>query len=119
MADDYLTYDIRQLLPDLVGDKLEALPETRSEEKRWTSEVRKRLPAWVFGTVEPILAQALTSESLAAVIRSDGDKRFLDYEATCAGSGYVGPSVILESGARCGANRSGKAPPRGLGCAGV
>jgi hypothetical protein len=39
-----LTYDIRALAPDLVGDNGEALPKTRSEEKRWTSEVRKRLP---------------------------------------------------------------------------
>ena len=95
-----LTFDIRQLLPDLVGGKHDALPKTRSEEKRWPSEVRKRLPAWVSGTVEPILAQALTSESLAAAIRSDGDKLFLAYQATCAGSGYVGPSVMLEFGAR-------------------
>ncbi|AIM01498.1 hypothetical protein ACVMB3_004271 [Sinorhizobium meliloti] len=43
-----LTYDIRALAPDLVGDNDEALPKTRSEEKRWTSEVRKRrLPVWV------------------------------------------------------------------------
>ncbi len=29
-----LTYDIRALAPDLVGDNDEALPKTRSEEKR-------------------------------------------------------------------------------------
>lgn len=42
-----LTYDIRAMAPDLVGNSGEALPKTRSEEKRWSSEVRKRLPAWV------------------------------------------------------------------------
>lgn len=42
-----LTYDIRAIAPDLVGDNGEALPKTRSEEKRWSSEVRKRLPEWV------------------------------------------------------------------------
>ena len=39
-----LTYDIRALAPELVGDNSEALPKTPSEEKRWTKQVRKRLP---------------------------------------------------------------------------
>lgn len=37
-----LTYDIRALAHDLVGENEEALPKSRSEEKRWSSEVRKR-----------------------------------------------------------------------------
>ena len=48
-----LTYDIRAIAPDLVGENGEALPKTRSEEKRWSSEVRKRLPEWVEGGVQP------------------------------------------------------------------
>lgn len=95
-----LTYDIRALAPDLVGNDGEALPKTRSEEKRWTSEVRKRLPEWVAGAVEPVIAEALAGEALAATIRVDGEKLFIDYEATTAGSGYVAPSVMLEFGAR-------------------
>ncbi len=42
-----LTYDIRGACPHLVGENEEALPKTRSEEKRWSSEVRRRLPTWV------------------------------------------------------------------------
>ncbi|MGO7136323.1 nucleotidyl transferase AbiEii/AbiGii toxin family protein [Rhizobium leguminosarum] len=95
-----LTYDIRALAPDLVGDNGEALPKTRSEEKRWSSEVRKRLPEWVAGTVQPVVAEALASGSLAAAIRVEDDKLFIDYEATTAGSGYVTPIVMLEFGAR-------------------
>ena len=95
-----LTYDIRALAPDLAGDNGEALPKTRSEEKRWSSEVRKRLPLWVAGAVQPIVADALANESLAATMRIEGDKLFIDYEATTAGSGYVAPSVLLEFGAR-------------------
>lgn len=95
-----LTYDIRALAPDLVGNDGEALPTTRSEEKRWTSEVRKRLPEWVAGAVEPVIAEALEGKALAATIRVDGEKLFIDYEATTAGSGYVAPSVMLEFGAR-------------------
>jgi hypothetical protein len=95
-----LTYDIRAIAPDLVGDNGEGLPKTRSEEKRWSSEVRRRLPAWVAETVQPVIANALPAEGLAAAIRVEDDKLFIDYEATAAGSGYVAPNVMLEFGAR-------------------
>ncbi|MUT27149.1 MULTISPECIES: nucleotidyl transferase AbiEii/AbiGii toxin family protein [Mesorhizobium] len=95
-----LTYDIRAIAPDLVGEDGEALPESRSEEKRWSSEVRKRLPNWVEGSVQPIIADALAAEALAAAIHVEGEKLFIDYEAATAGSGYVVPSVMLEFGAR-------------------
>ncbi|MET3595256.1 hypothetical protein ABID26_004668 [Mesorhizobium shonense] len=95
-----LTYDIRALAPDIVGDNGEALPKTRSEEKRWTSAVRERLPQWVKGSVQPVIADALAAGPLSAAIRVEGGKLFIDYEATTAGSGYVAPSVMLEFGAR-------------------
>lgn len=95
-----LTYDIRAIAPDLVADSGEALPKTRSEEKRWSSAVRERLPQWVAGTAQPVIADALATEALVATVRADGEKLFIDYEATTAGSGYVAPSVMLEFGAR-------------------
>lgn len=95
-----LTYDIRTLVPDLVGDNGDALPGTRSEEKRWTSEVGRRLPGWVAGAVAPVIAEALAGGNLSAAIRIDGEKLFVEYEATTGGSGYVAPSVMLEFGAR-------------------
>ena len=95
-----LTYDIRAIAPDLVGDNGEALPKTRSEEKRWSSEVRRRLPEWIRDTVQPVIANALAAESLTAAVRVEGEKLFIDYEATATGSGYVAPSVMLEFGAR-------------------
>lgn len=95
-----LTYDIRAFAPDIVGENGEALPQTRSEEKRWTSEVRKRLPDWVSGTVQSVIASALSAEELAAAIRVEGEKLFIDYDATATGSGYVAPTVMLEFGAR-------------------
>jgi len=95
-----LTYDIRALVPDLVGRDGDALPSTRSEERRWSDEVRRRLPAWVAETVRPVIVTALAAEGLRAEIRVDGEKLFIDYEATATGSGYVAPSVMLEFGAR-------------------
>jgi len=42
-----LTYDIRAIAPDLVGGAAEPLPPNRSQEKRWTKEIRTRLPLWI------------------------------------------------------------------------
>ena len=95
-----LTYDIRAIAPDVVGANGEALPTTRSEETRWTREVRKRLPAWVAGTAQPTIAHALAAEGLEATIRVEGEKLLIGYEATAAGSSYVAPSVMLEFGVR-------------------
>ncbi len=94
-----LTYDIRELAHDLVGENEEALPKSRSEEKRWSSEVRKRLPAWVSETVSPLIVDAIDAQSLPATVRVEADKLFIDYEAVAGGSGYVAPSVMLEFGA--------------------
>lgn len=95
-----LTYDIRAIAPDLVDENGEALPKNRSEEKRWSKAVRHRLPEWVDGIVRPLLAGAIDAQSLPATLRVEGERLFIDYEATSAGSGYVAPSVMLEFGAR-------------------
>lgn len=108
-----LTYDIRALGPDLVGDNGEALPKTRSEEKRWTRAVRERLPQWVREAVQPVIAEALAGEFLPAVIRVEGEKLYIDFQATTAGSGYVSPSVMLEFGAR---STGEPASPRDVAC---
>jgi len=95
-----LTYDIRALAPDLVGDNEEALPKNRSEEKRWSGEVRRRLPNWVTDTVGPVIADELERQSLPAEIRIEADRLYIDYLPIGSGSGYVAPSVMLEFGAR-------------------
>ena len=64
-----LTYDIRALAPDLVGDNGEALPKTRSEEKRWTSAVRERLPQWVAEAVQPVIATSAVQRVVAGAAK--------------------------------------------------
>jgi hypothetical protein len=108
-----LTYDIRAIAPDLVGPDGEALPKTRSEEARWSREVRRRLPAWVADSARPVIAKALASEGLSAAIRAEGESLFIDYDATTSGSGYVAPIVMLEFGARATGEPAG---PRDIVC---
>jgi len=95
-----LTYDIRALVPDMVGDSTEALPPSRSQEKKWSREVRVRLPEWVATAVVPLIEGALQRDGLSAKLRVEGEKLFIDYEPLAIGSGYVSPSVMLEFGAR-------------------
>ncbi|MEX0802343.1 MAG: nucleotidyl transferase AbiEii/AbiGii toxin family protein [Candidatus Binatia bacterium] len=108
-----LTYDIRALVPDLVGDNAEALPPNRSQEKKWSSAVRLRLPEWLRDTVAPVLEAALNRDGLSAELRPEGDKLFIDYEPLATGSGYVSPSVMLEFGAR---STGEPAEPRRIVC---
>ena len=51
-----ITYDIRAFAPDLVaGTGDEALPPTRSQQKRWTRAIRARLVEWVRDEAGPFL----------------------------------------------------------------
>jgi hypothetical protein len=95
-----LTCDIRALAPDLVGGAEHSLPGTRSEEKRWTSEIRKRLPQWVIDQALPVIQRGLDEAVAQAKASADGDRILIAYDALATGTGYVGPVVLLEFGAR-------------------
>lgn len=95
-----LTYDIRVLAPDLSGPGLDPLPATRSQEKRWTKEIRSRLPVWIAEQVVLRIAATIADQELNATLSSEGEKVFLEYAPLAAGSGYVRPVVMLEFGAR-------------------
>ncbi len=109
-----ITYDIRAIIPDFVGDNDEAMPNTRSQEKRWSKAARHRLAEWVSGEVKPYLQGAITERQLPAKVRSEGEKLFIDYEViSTSDSDYVVPTVILEFGAR---STGEPAAPRDVKC---
>ena len=108
-----LTFDIRALIPDLLGGREDAMPATSSEERRWSKRVRQALPEWVAVTIQPILQQAIDREGVDAGLRIDGDKLFIDYPHLAQGTGYVSPSVMLEFGAR---STGEPASPRDIVC---
>ncbi|MGE0717776.1 MAG: nucleotidyl transferase AbiEii/AbiGii toxin family protein [Alphaproteobacteria bacterium] len=95
-----LTYDIRAIVPDLVGDDADALPVTRSQERRWSSEIRARLPQWVAQHALPVIESVLQAQALAATARAEGETILVEYEPLASGTGYVRPAVTLEFGAR-------------------
>lgn len=97
-----LTYDIRKLIGDLIGDD-GALPSSRSQANKWTKAVRERLPDWIATQVQPVIKAALAREQVDARLEiggKDNDKLFLHYPALKQGTGYVSPVVALEFGGR-------------------
>ena len=75
-----ITYDIRAIAPDLVaGGDDEAIPATRSQERRWTREIRRRLPVWVAGHALPAVEANLAQAGLSAQLWAEGDRVFVAY----------------------------------------
>ena len=95
-----LTYDIRAIAGDLVGDVDAPLPASKSQEKKWTKEIRTRLSRWIETEIVPRLREDLTQQGLPATVRVEDDKVFIDYIPLTTGTGYVAPAVMLEFGAR-------------------
>lgn len=95
-----LTYDIRALAPDLVGNADDPIPPTRSQQRKWTDEIRLRLPAWIEKTVTPAIERRLNAENLRARIVQEAERLTIEYEAVTTHSAYLRPGVLLEFGAR-------------------
>ena len=95
-----LTYDIRAIAGDLIGDASVPLPASKSQEKKWSKEIRARLADWVAADVVPLLQQDLGQHGPPATVRAEGDKVFIDYTPLASGTGYVPSAVMLEFGAR-------------------
>ena len=97
-----LTYDIRELVPDLLRDG-NPIPTSASQEKKVTSAVRSRLPQWIEQTVTPVIEQALVASGLQAELSLAGkgmDKLIITYPALKKGTGYAAAAIQLEFGAR-------------------
>ena len=96
-----ITYDIRAFAPDLVsGAGDEALPPTRSQEKRWTRAIRARLAEWVRDQACPVIEEGLSGSGFVAQISAEAERLYVTYEPMFETSGFVRPKVMVEFGAR-------------------
>ncbi len=96
-----ITYDIRAIIPDLVADAgEEALPPTRSREKKWSRQVKRQLGTWVADEMLPTIERGLLEAGLPTRLRADNDKLIVAYEPLFPDYGFVRPEVLLEFGAR-------------------
>ena len=97
-----LTYDIRELVPDMLREG-NPIPASASQEKKITSEVRKRLPAWIESAVTPVINAALFEsgiEASLAIAGQENDKLIISYRPVKTGTGYAAANIQLEFGAR-------------------
>lgn len=96
-----LTYDIREIAPDLVARTADGWPESNSQQKIWSKDIRTRLEKLVKDEVAPIFQQAIDDVRLDAKVEVPGGGALLvEYSALTTGTGYVLPRVLLEFGAR-------------------
>jgi len=95
-----LTYDIRIIAGDLIGKSGAILPRSKSQAKKWTDEIRARLPRLLSNEIAPLLTQLLGSQGLPASVETVAEKIFVKYDPLASGYGYVKPTVTLEFGAR-------------------
>ena len=96
-----ITYDIRAFAPDLVaGTGEDALPTTRSQQKRWTRAIRRRLDEWVRDHALPVVDEGLAQAGFNADVRADGDRLHVRYAPLFEETDFVLPEVTVEFGAR-------------------
>lgn len=93
-----LTYDIRQIIPDLIEDPDNPYPPNRSQAKKWTETVRARLSDWVKAEPFDRLSEKIKAAGVAATLSKKDGELYLEYEAVRSGGGYVRPAVLLEFG---------------------
>ena len=96
-----ITYDIRAIAADLVeGFGPDALPSTRSQERNWTREIRRRLAEWAKYDAGPTIEANLSQSGLSARVQSDRDCIIVEYAPLFPDYGFVRPEVMVEFGAR-------------------
>ena len=96
-----ITYDIRALAPDLTADGGEdALPSTRSQERRWTRTIRARLAAWVREQALSAIQEHLARAGLEARVRAEAERLHIGYDPLFDDYRFVRPEVVVEFGAR-------------------
>ncbi len=96
-----ITYDIRAFAPDVVGKSEDALPPNRSQEKKWTKTIRKRLEEWTREEARAVIEEGLVLSGFQPEsFRTENDQVYIAYEPMFAHSTFVKPEVKVEFGAR-------------------
>jgi hypothetical protein len=94
-----VTYDVRELIPELAGGD-PPIPKSNSQAKKWRDAIDEKLPAWVRDTVLPAINKHVADIGVDVKVTAEGTNIYIDYDPLAKGKGYVPPRVTIEFGAR-------------------
>jgi hypothetical protein len=94
-----VTYDVRELIPELVGDGA-PLPKNNSQAQRWRAAIDEKLPAWVQDKALAAINKHVEATGVDVKVTAEGTKIYIDYDPLATGTGYSPPRITLEFGAR-------------------
>jgi Nucleotidyl transferase AbiEii toxin, Type IV TA system len=93
-----VTYDVRELIPELVGDGA-PIPKSNSQTERWRAAIDERLAAWVHNKALSAIKH-VEATGVDVKVTAEGTDIYIDYDPLATGTGYVPPRVKIEFGAR-------------------
>jgi hypothetical protein len=94
-----VTYDVRQVIPELVGSG-PPTPRSNSQADKWRKAIDKKLPVWVKDKALAAINAHIKKTGAAVTVSVEGTDIYIDYDPLARGTGYVPPRVTLEFGAR-------------------
>src|SRR5260370_30153504 len=94
-----VTYDVRELIPELVGDGA-PIPKSNSQAERWRAAIDEKLAAWVQDTALSAINRHVEATGVDVRVTVEGTNIYIDYDPLATGTGYVSPRVKIEFGAR-------------------
>jgi hypothetical protein len=93
------TYDVRELIPELVREGA-PIPKSNSQAKKWRDVIDEKLAAWVKDEALPVINKHVEATGVDVTVTAEGTNIYIDYDPLAKGKGYVAPRVIIEFGAR-------------------
>jgi hypothetical protein len=94
-----VTYDVRQLIPELIGDG-SPIPATNSQARKWRDAIDKKLPVWVQEKGLLAINEHIKATGVDVKVTVEGTNIYIDYDPLAKGTGYVAPRVTVEFGGR-------------------
>jgi nucleotidyltransferase AbiEii toxin of type IV toxin-antitoxin system len=94
-----VTYDVRELIPELVGDNA-PIPKTNSQAEKWRDAIDQKLAVWVSDKALSVITRHAEVTGADVEMTAVGTNIYIDYDPLAQGTGYVPPRLTLEFGAR-------------------
>ena len=94
-----VTYDVRALIPELVGDSA-PIPKSNSQAERWRAAIDQKLAAWLQDKALSVINMHVDVTGVDVKVTAEGTNIYINYDPLATGTGYVPPRVKVEFGAR-------------------